>query len=275
MRVFFLIFILFWVGAFPLWGLDLNRATVEELEALPGIGPALARRIVEYRERYGPFQRLEDLLEIKGIGPKRLEALRGLVTVGSEERVAQAEGGGEVIYQWVDDRGVVHFTQFPEEIPAKYRSRVKIFRPKAGSGTQEIDREEDLRGEKAEAPQDRPSRRTDMLGRDLRWYMKEKERLVNRIRRLRAQIEENKQVMKALRGAAPQARRGIRTEYGLKLGEGPLLRRWAEYKRLRRINEKLEKELAELEYRLEKGLYKEALRTYAPPEVLEFLKKDP
>lgn len=59
---------------------DVNRATVRELEALPGVGPALARRIVELRRRKGRLTGPEDLLEVRGIGPARLEDLRGRVT---------------------------------------------------------------------------------------------------------------------------------------------------------------------------------------------------
>lgn len=61
---------------------DINRASAEELDGLPGIGPVLARRIVEFRERHGPFALVEDLLEVPGIGPRILERLRPLVTVG-------------------------------------------------------------------------------------------------------------------------------------------------------------------------------------------------
>lgn len=61
---------------------DLNRATAAELEKLPGIGPALAARIVAWRETHGPFKTVEDLLAIPGIGPKTLEGLRDKVTVG-------------------------------------------------------------------------------------------------------------------------------------------------------------------------------------------------
>lgn len=55
---------------------DINAAEWPELAQLPRIGPALARRIVEYRQTHGPFQEPEDLLEVRGIGPKTLEAIR-------------------------------------------------------------------------------------------------------------------------------------------------------------------------------------------------------
>lgn len=63
--------------------LDLNRASVAELEKLPGIGPVLARRIVEWRETHGPFQSVQDLLHVPGIGPKTLEKILDKITVGS------------------------------------------------------------------------------------------------------------------------------------------------------------------------------------------------
>ncbi len=61
---------------------DVNTAGVEELQTLPRIGPALARRIVEYRRKAGPFRRVEDLLAVRGIGPKLLERLRGKIAIG-------------------------------------------------------------------------------------------------------------------------------------------------------------------------------------------------
>jgi competence ComEA-like helix-hairpin-helix protein len=60
---------------------DLNRATAPELDALPGIGPVLARRIVEHRERFGPYRRVQDLLDVPGIGPKLYAKLEGRVAV--------------------------------------------------------------------------------------------------------------------------------------------------------------------------------------------------
>jgi competence protein ComEA len=60
---------------------DLNRATVEQLDALPGVGPATAAAIVDDRERNGPFASVDDLDRVPGIGPAKLAALRDLVSV--------------------------------------------------------------------------------------------------------------------------------------------------------------------------------------------------
>ena len=61
---------------------DLNRATVSELTRLPGVGEAIAKRIVDFREQHGPFKRVEDLMKVKGIGEKSLEKIRPHVRVG-------------------------------------------------------------------------------------------------------------------------------------------------------------------------------------------------
>ena len=61
--------------------LNLNTATLRDLETLPGVGPALARRIVEFREKKGGFKRLEELLAIPGISEKKWKVIRGLVEV--------------------------------------------------------------------------------------------------------------------------------------------------------------------------------------------------
>jgi competence protein ComEA len=59
----------------------INTATAEELEALPGVGPVLAARIVSYRDANGPFAVIEDLLDVPGIGEGKLAALREVVLV--------------------------------------------------------------------------------------------------------------------------------------------------------------------------------------------------
>jgi competence protein ComEA len=60
---------------------NLNAATAADLETLPGIGPALAERIIAYRTEHGGFRRVEDLLEVAGIGPKKFDDLKDRVTV--------------------------------------------------------------------------------------------------------------------------------------------------------------------------------------------------
>ncbi len=62
--------------------LDLNRATVEELQRLPGIGKTLAQSVVERRREHGPYRTVDELTEIKGIGGKRLARVRPLLKVG-------------------------------------------------------------------------------------------------------------------------------------------------------------------------------------------------
>ncbi len=61
--------------------LDLNTATVEQLMGLKGVGEVTARAIVDYREQNGPFRSVDDLIRVRGIGEKKLEALRPFVKV--------------------------------------------------------------------------------------------------------------------------------------------------------------------------------------------------
>ena len=69
-----------WSGA-ALAALNLNTATKEELVALPGIGPAKAQAILDYRNAHGGFKSVEELKDVKGIGAKRFEKLKGELTV--------------------------------------------------------------------------------------------------------------------------------------------------------------------------------------------------
>ena len=61
--------------------ININSAPASELESLPGIGKALAARIVEHRDKYGPFRRPEHLIIVRGISDRRFRALRELITV--------------------------------------------------------------------------------------------------------------------------------------------------------------------------------------------------
>ena len=68
--------------------LDINSAGPRELESLPGIGPVLARRIVEFRAKNPPFRRVEEILIIRGIGRRKFEALR--------DRIQVADSAGQI-----------------------------------------------------------------------------------------------------------------------------------------------------------------------------------
>ena len=63
---------------------NLNTATVAELEALPGIGAKVATRIVEYRTKKGPFLKIEELMNVQGVGEKSFLKLRPQLTVGAK-----------------------------------------------------------------------------------------------------------------------------------------------------------------------------------------------
>jgi comEA protein len=65
--------------------LNLNEASQEDLESLPGVGPSVAKAIVEDRNQNGPFRSIEELDRVKGIGPKAMERLREFITVSSQE----------------------------------------------------------------------------------------------------------------------------------------------------------------------------------------------
>jgi competence protein ComEA len=60
---------------------NINTAKAEELDILPGVGPMTAQAIVDYRETHGKFSALEDLLQVKGIGPKKFVSLRPHITI--------------------------------------------------------------------------------------------------------------------------------------------------------------------------------------------------
>ena len=71
--------------------LDLNMATEQEIESLPGIGPVLAGRIVEYRQSRGAFHTVDQLRHVKGIGKKKFDRIRMLVNVSTPP----GSGGGK------------------------------------------------------------------------------------------------------------------------------------------------------------------------------------
>jgi comEA protein len=79
---------------------NINTASSEELELLPRVGPALAGRIIEFREANGPFQTVDEILAVKGIGETSFEKLEpfivtsGATTLAEKVRLARSTGGG-------------------------------------------------------------------------------------------------------------------------------------------------------------------------------------
>src|SRR5437899_1276631 len=86
------------LALFSQWAIaavNLNTATKEELIALPGIGPAKAQSILDYRKANGAFKSIEELKDVKGIGVKRFEKLKGELTIAPPAvRAASASGRG-------------------------------------------------------------------------------------------------------------------------------------------------------------------------------------
>ncbi|MFO0814547.1 MAG: helix-hairpin-helix domain-containing protein [Gemmatales bacterium] len=84
----------FWQPPVPLslapGSLDLNAASVSELRQLPGVGPQLAQRIVEHRQQHGPFQKIDDLKAVHGIGPATVERMKQFVLVSQHGSTDQA-----------------------------------------------------------------------------------------------------------------------------------------------------------------------------------------
>ena len=81
---------LLWTGL-ALARVDINTASRDELDALKGVGPTKAAAIIDYRRKNGPFRAIDDLQQVKGFGPKSVDALRGEIYVGNAGNARIAE----------------------------------------------------------------------------------------------------------------------------------------------------------------------------------------
>jgi competence protein ComEA len=71
---------------------NINTAAATELQALPGVGPATAARIIEYRQKNGPFKKLEELMNVRGMGEKTFLKLRPQLTITAPKTDASRQG---------------------------------------------------------------------------------------------------------------------------------------------------------------------------------------
>jgi len=76
--------------------IDLNKATLSQLNSLPGIGPVIAERILELRQKSGPFKRVEDLMNIRGIGEKKFLKLKDLITLKPKRQSDESSQNSEI-----------------------------------------------------------------------------------------------------------------------------------------------------------------------------------
>ncbi len=77
----------------PAGKVNINTATVEQLTTLPGVGPKLAARIVEHRQKSGGFKSAQELMNVKGIGEKNFEKIQGYIRSGIDEGARLVCGG--------------------------------------------------------------------------------------------------------------------------------------------------------------------------------------
>jgi competence ComEA-like helix-hairpin-helix protein len=98
-RVPLILCLLFGISAFakkkpPAQPVNINAATSGELQLVPGIGPSTADKILQMRKSYGPFKSVDDLLAIRGLGPKRLEKMRKYLVAGKPNSKSASPAAG-------------------------------------------------------------------------------------------------------------------------------------------------------------------------------------
>ncbi|MDP3095324.1 MAG: DUF4124 domain-containing protein [Methylotenera sp.] len=178
------------------------------------------------------------------------------------------------IYKWTDEKGVVHYTDNPENVPSKFKGRTE---------QKTIDRRlpPPPAPEKSLAPplspvlphvssEEKPDTRTDIKGQNKEWWLGQKKKWQDEVKRLSTQVKKNHEDMATLRRG--RVRQGTRTEEGIILNQGPLIDDYRELKRLQEITPGLEEKLKKARYMLEEDLIRDAYRAGVPPEWIEELK---
>src|SRR5216110_1061114 len=110
------------LALFSQWAIaavNLNTATKEELIALPGIGPAKAQAILDYRKANGAFKSIEEVKDVKGIGAKRFEKLKGDLTVVGASSKASARPGDQAAPQRLAKGSVTPAAKRDDAVAAK------------------------------------------------------------------------------------------------------------------------------------------------------------
>ncbi|MDO9463120.1 MAG: DUF4124 domain-containing protein, partial [Deltaproteobacteria bacterium] len=178
------------------------------------------------------------------------------------------------IYKWTDEKGVVHYTDNPENVPSKFKDRAE---------QKTIDRRlpPPPAPEKSVAPplspvlrhvssEEKPDTRTDVKGQNKEWWLGQKKNRQDEVKRLTEQVKKNNEDIVTLRRG--RVRQGTRTEDGIILNQGSLIDAYRELKRLQDITPGLEEKLKKAQYTLDQGLIQDAYRAGAPPEWIEELK---
>ncbi|MFZ5995309.1 MAG: DUF4124 domain-containing protein [Thermodesulfobacteriota bacterium] len=178
------------------------------------------------------------------------------------------------IYKWTDEKGVTYYTDNPENVPSRFKGRAE---------QKSIDRRPPPppAPEKSIAPtvspvppplsaEEKPDTRTDVRGQNKEWWLGQKKKWQDEVKRLTEQVKKNNEDIATLRRG--RVRQGTRTEEGIILNQGPLIDDYRELKRLQEITPELEEKAKKAQYMLDQGLIQDAYRAGAPPEWIKELK---
>lgn len=178
------------------------------------------------------------------------------------------------IYKWTDEKGVTHYTDNPENVPSKFKSQTRQKTMDRRRTPQPAPEESVAQPTSPVLPpvssKEKPDTRTDVKGQNKEWWLGQKKKWQDEVKRLTEQIKKNNEDIATLRRG--RVRQGTRTEEGIILNQGPLIDHYRELKRLQEITPGLEEKLKKAQYMLDQGLIQDAYRAGVPPEWIEELK---